>query len=379
MRFARVGALTLGLVGVVLILGFFLKGCFKSPVQLTSPEQPMFSHENGSIVVKENTPLQKRLEVAPVVVAPHVMGVQVPAQVMALPDHQVNVLAPVTGRILSVLVKLGQHVSKGQVLAIIAAGDLDQAWADDRRARAALDFAKRAYNRSRDVQGIGGNAVKDLESAHNDLLQAEAEAQRTSHRLQVLGSQSQYAARGQVPLVSPVDGVVSTTTMAPGQNITDATAVQMTLMDLSAVWVAAAVPENRVTALASATMVEATFPALPRQRCTGPIASRDPTLKADTRRLNVYVVCPNSEGVLRPGMYATATLDIPEDQVVLLPKSALLMNNDRTSVFIETAPRTFQRRDVAISYDDGDNVKVISGLKAGERIVTSGAILLNDD
>lgn len=219
----------------------------------------MFARQNGSLVLRDGSPLQKRLVVAPVSLSHDTAGVALPARVVALPDHQVNVLAPATGRIMSVAVQLGQHVSRGQVLATIAASDLDQAWADDRRARAALDFSKRAYDRARGVLAAGGNAVKDLESARNDLAQAEAEALRTHQRLQVLGARSDYAAQGQVPLVSPVDGVVSATNMAVGQNITDSTAIQMTLLDLSSVWVAAAVPESRMSDITGGATLDVTF------------------------------------------------------------------------------------------------------------------------
>ncbi|MBS1025307.1 efflux RND transporter periplasmic adaptor subunit [Gluconobacter cerinus] len=378
MRVARASALALGLLGLVFLV-LFLRTYFFAPPHAATPEQPMFARQNGSLVLRDGSPLQKRLVVAPVSLSHDTAGVALPAQVVALPDHQVNVLAPATGRIMSVAVQLGQHVSRGQVLATIAASDLDQAWADDRRARAALDFSKRAYDRARGVLAAGGNAVKDLESARNDLAQAEAEALRTHQRLQVLGARSDYAAQGQVPLVSPVDGVVSTTNMAVGQNITDSTAIQMTLLDLSSVWVAAAVPESRMSDITSGATLDVTFPALPGQTCSGPVATRDPALKPDTRRLNVYVVCPNTEGLLRPGMFASANLGVSENDVVRVPKSALLMNNDQVSVFVEVAPGTFRRREVTINYDEGDDVLVLSGLSAGERVVTSGAILLNDD
>ena len=378
MRVARASALALGLLGLVFLV-LFLRTYFFAPPHAAIPEQPMFARQNGSLVLRDGSPLQKRLVIAPVSLSHAMAGVTLPAQVVAIPDHQVNVLAPATGRIMSVAVQLGQHVSRGQVLATIAASDLDQAWADDRRARAALDFSKRAYDRARGVLAAGGNAVKDLESARNDLAQAEAEAQRTHQRLQVLGARSDYAAKGQVPLVSPVDGVVSAANMAVGQNITDSTAIQMTLLDLSSVWVAAAVPESRIADITAGATLDVTFPALPGQTCSGPVATLDPELKPDTRRLNVYVVCPNRNGQLRPGIFASANLSVSENDVVQVPKSALLMNNDQVSVFVETAPGTFRRREVTINYDEGDDVLVLSGLSAGERVVTSGAILLNDD
>ena len=379
MRVARVSALAVGLLILVLLFGFFLRTHLLAPSHEAAPDAPMLIRQNGNIVVRKDSPLQKRLVVTSVASANDTTAIVLPAQVVPIPDHQVNVLAPATGRIMSVAVQLGQHVSRGQVLATIAASDLDQAWADDRRARAALDFAKRAYDRARGVLAAGGNAVKDLESARNDLSQAEAESQRTHQRLQVLGARSDYAAQGQVPLVSPVDGVVATTTMAVGENITDSTAVQMTLLDLSSVWVAAAVPEDRTDDLVGNVTLDVTFPAIPGRHCSGPMVTVDPALKPDTRRVNAYVVCPNADGTLRPGLFASAKLGIPAGASVLVPKSALLMNNDQVSVFIETSPRVFQRRDVTITYDEGDDVRVLSGLSAGERVVTSGAILLNDD
>ena len=378
MRVARVSALAVGLLILVLLV-FFLKTHLSAPSHIAASDASMLTRQNGHIVVRDGSPLQKRLVITAVASSRNVAPIMLPAQVMAIPDHQVNVLAPATGRIMSVSVQLGQHVSRGQVLATIAASDLDQAWADDRRARAALDFAHRAYDRARGVLAAGGNAVKDLESARNDLAQAEAEAQRTHQRLQVLGAQSDYAAQGQVPLASPIDGVVSMTSMAVGQNITDATAVQMTLLDLSSVWVAAAVPEDRADDLMGSVNLDVTFPSQPGRHCSGPMATRDPVFKSETRRVNAYVVCLNPDGTLRPGMFASARLNVPSEESILVPKSALLMNNDQVSVFIETSPQVFQRRDVVITYDEGDDVRVLSGLSAGERVVTSGAILLNDD
>jgi cobalt-zinc-cadmium efflux system membrane fusion protein len=63
---------------------------------------------------------------------------------------------------------------------------------------------------------------------------------------------------------------------------------------------------------------------------------------------------------------------------VVLPSSALLMNNDRTSVFVATAPWTFERRDVDTRLEDGSLVVIRSGVQAGDSVVVKGGILLND-
>jgi len=61
-----------------------------------------------------------------------------------------------------------------------------------------------------------------------------------------------------------------------------------------------------------------------------------------------------------------------------VPASALQMNNDSTSVWVEIAPWTFARRRVELGDEDGANVQISAGLKAGERLVTRGGVLLND-
>jgi cobalt-zinc-cadmium efflux system membrane fusion protein len=77
-------------------------------------------------------------------------------------------------------------------------------------------------------------------------------------------------------------------------------------------------------------------------------------------------------------MFATATLFGPAQTRVVLPTSALLMNNDRTSVFVATAPWTFERRTVEPQLEDGASVAIRSGIQAGDQVVVKGGILLND-
>jgi cobalt-zinc-cadmium efflux system membrane fusion protein len=77
-------------------------------------------------------------------------------------------------------------------------------------------------------------------------------------------------------------------------------------------------------------------------------------------------------------MFATVTLTGPAQSEVVLPSSALLMNNDRTSVFVATAPWTFERRNVETRLEEGSSVVIRSGVRAGDEVVAKGGILLND-
>jgi cobalt-zinc-cadmium efflux system membrane fusion protein len=77
-------------------------------------------------------------------------------------------------------------------------------------------------------------------------------------------------------------------------------------------------------------------------------------------------------------MFATVTLLGPRQMRVVLPTSALLMNNDRTSVFVATAPWTFERRTVDVQLEEGPTVAIRSGVQPGDQVVVKGGILLND-
>ena len=77
-------------------------------------------------------------------------------------------------------------------------------------------------------------------------------------------------------------------------------------------------------------------------------------------------------------MFATVNLFLPQPSEIIIPVTAVLMNNDTTSVYIETAPWIFERREVKLGLEDGDNIRVLSGLKLGERVVTAGGIFVND-
>jgi len=101
-------------------------------------------------------------------------------------------------------------------------------------------------------------------------------------------------------------------------------------------------------------------------------------LEADSRRDKLRIAFANPEHALKPNMFATVTLRRPAQSRVVLPASALLMNNDRTTVFVAIEPWTFERRNVEPQLEEGTRVAIGSGVQPGEQVVVKGGILLND-
>jgi cobalt-zinc-cadmium efflux system membrane fusion protein len=301
----------------------------------------------------------------------------IPGVVEADPTATVNILPPLTGRLTELKVKLGDVVKVGQVVAVISSPDLAQAWADFDRAHDALELARRAQERGAGVNAAGANAAKDLELINSNYNQALAESNRSEQRLKALGVNQQDKSR-LLQIAAPVAGSITALNNGTGSYLNDPTAAIMTISNLEQVWVTANVPENLVAALHQGQQASITLDAYPGQLWQGKVSSVSALLEADTRRNKARIRFKNTDGRLKPNMYANVKLDIPQNGKLMVPTSALLMNNDSITVFVEVAPWTFTRRTVTIGSEDGDQVSVSSGLAAGERVIIRGGVLIND-
>jgi len=322
--------------------------------------------------------LRKRLTVVAVSQADSAHTVELPAQVEADPARTINVLPPLTGKIAELKVGLGDRVKKGQVLLMIASGDFAQAASDQQKAHDALQLASKALERQRGVQQAGAGAQKDLEQAESSYQQALFEFNRADVRLKALGAAGTDLSGRRLTVLAPTSGSITALSVGVGQTVNDATASMMTISNLDNVWVTANVPENQLALVTKGQAVSLALNAFPGQKFEGKVAFISDILQADTRRSLVRIVLANRAGLFKPNMYATAGFAVPQSGAISVPTSALLMNNDDTTVFVEVAPWTFARRKVETGYEDNGQARIVHGLKTGERVVSAGGVLLND-
>lgn len=346
------------------------------------PPSPMLVRQGHRLFVPEGSPLRARLAVAATDAQGAAHELVLPAMVEADPARTANILPPLTGRLVDLRVRLGDVVKRGQLLASLSAPDLAQAVSDAQKARDALDLAQRALTRARGVNEAGSNATKDVEAAESAVAQQAAELRRSESRLRSLGASASASTRanatGTLPITSPTSGAVTALNVAPGAVLNDATAALMTVTDLDQVWVTVNVPEHLVGTVRAGQEAVVTLAAYPGRTWVGRIGFVGAMLDADTRRAKARIAFANADGLLKPNMYASARIALPESAEPQVPSSALLMNNDAVSVFVEVAPWTFERHPVETGREDGEQVRVRSGLAAGERVVVRGGVLLND-
>lgn len=371
------GGILLGLLLVTVLLthGFGLFGAGK-PAD-TGPA--MMVRQGNQIVIPESSPLRKRLTVTPAHAEAVSAKLVLPALVESDPARTAAVLTPLGGRVVEIKVALGDRVRQGQVLAVIDSPDLGQAFDDNDKAADAAQLTRKNLTRQEEQFKLGTASNRDLDQARSDNAQASSEYARTQARLKVLGVSAERQQHSTLLSVqAPVSGSVTTLTIARGNMINDPTQPIMTVADLSTVWVTALVPEKDVAAVAKDQDAEVSLSAYPGRVLHGKVLFISDIIEPDSRRDKLRIAFPNADVSLKPNMFATVTLVGPKETRVILPTSALLMNNDRTSVFVATAPWTFERRTVEARLEEGPTVTLGSGVKDGEEVVVKGGILLND-
>jgi len=349
------------------------------PAPTAAPVEPMLVRKGESLFVPESSPLRARLLVAAVAQQSGAAQITLPATVEADPTNVVNVLPPLTGKLVTLQVRLGDSVKRGQVLATVSSADFAQAVSDARKARDAMALSQTALTRARGVNEAGSNATKDVEAAESAMAQQAAELQRSETRLRGLGTvDAASMAAGLLTVTSPISGTVTALNVAAGAVLNDATASLMTVTNLDRLWVTVNVPEDLLGAVMAGQQTDVVLAAYPDQTLHGNVAFVSAALDADTRRAKARIAFANPQGQLKPNMYATARIALASSPQPQVPSAALLMNNDSVSVFVESAPWTFTRRVVELGRENADQVRVRKGLTAGERVVVRGGVLLND-
>ncbi len=367
-------------LGLLFVAAMFTRGFGLFGGAGHGAEPPALMIRQGDkIFVPEGSALRNDLTVMPAVSKP-VSGVMVlPAVVEADPARSAAVLTPLSGRLVTLKVGLGDRVSQGQLLAVIDSPDLGQAYDDDEKAADALKLTEKNLGRQEAQNKLGVASDRDLDQARSDHAQAAAEYARTQARLKMLGASLERQVKP--PLLTVVASMAGSITMlavAPGDMINDPTQPMMTIADLSTVWVTALAAEKDVAAVFKNQDADVNIAAYPDRVLRGRVAFVSDVMESDSRRNKVRIAFANRDYALKPNMFATVTLKGPERSQVVLPPSALLMNNDRTTVFVATAPWTFERRTVDPLLEDRPAVAIRSGVNAGEQVVVKGGILLND-
>lgn len=220
-----------------------------------------------------------------------------------------------------------------------------------------------------------------LKSSDRDLIDAARQ------RLVLLGMSSELIAqiessrelRTTVTIRSPLAGMIDTLEARAGMTVS-AGATLAKINGLATAWIEAAIPEAQGALAQLGKHVEARLTAYPGQRFNGQVIGVLPQANAETRTVRVRIELANSDGRLRPGMYAQARLAQGEQTPVLYVASeAVIRTGTRAIVIVAGEQGRFSPTEVQAGADVGGKTVIVKGLTEGQSVVASGQFLIDSE
>jgi len=178
-----------------------------------------------------------------------------------------------------------------------------------------------------------------------------------------------------LPVRSPASGYVIEKDVVEGAAV-EPGARLFRIAPLDRVWIEAAIQESELPLVAVGQSARVSLPSLPGVSLEGAVAYVYPTLEADTRTGRIRLVLPNPEGNLLPDMYANVELRVDRGEKLLVPASAVLYAGPRRIVFVDLGEGRLAPRPIEIGAGNGEVYEVLSGLEAGDTVVSSGNFLV---
>ncbi len=319
------------------------------------------------------------LRIQPVENIPEPVTAALPARIVYDEDHTARVGVPITGRVLQILAQPGQSVKRGDALLILDSPDYGNARADAAKAQAELAQKRLALNRAQLLHEGGVLARKDLEAAQADFAQAQAEAMRTQLRFHNLDSSGRTASDEHYVLRAPIAGVIAERAVNPGAEVRpDQSTNLFVITDPRQLWVMIDLPERDLGRVHAGQSVWLSVDAYPQIEFKAQVVSVGAVLDATSRRVPLRCRVANANVQLKPEMFAQASLLADSGRTVIrVPNSALVTSGLHYYAFTESSPGVLERREVTVSSQGHEHAIVVAGLAPGERIVTSGTLLLN--
>jgi cobalt-zinc-cadmium efflux system membrane fusion protein len=299
----------------------------------------------------------------------HVNGVIAPDV-----NRSVPVVSLGGGRVVEIKARLGDVVEKGQTLLLINSPDLAQAFSDYQKFKADEQLAAKQLARAQLLYDKGAIALQDLETAQDADAKARVDRQTAAQHVKVLGGNINNPSP-LLPVVAPISGTIV------DQQITGGTGVKsldnspnlFTIADLSTVWVLCDVYEDMLPRVHVGDTAEITLSGYPDRTFPGKVVNISEVLDPTTRSAKVRIELSNPQGIMRAGMFVTATFKGRQlIERVVVPATALVHLHDKDWVFVPAGDNKFKRLAVQLGPTNGDGtIQVVSGLQAQDKVVSN--------
>lgn len=282
--------------------------------------------------------------------------------------RQAKVTAWVAGRIDRLYVNtVGAYVSKGKPVAEVYSPDLVSA-----QQEYLLALRSREQFKNSTIQSIAQGGEGLVASARQRLKLMGVKDE------QIDGLEKAGQPNIRLPIYTPLSGIVIEKIALEGQYVNTGDPL-FNIADLSTVWVEVEVYENEFPFIKIGQAADIVSQSYPGKTFRGRVAFIYPFLDPKTRTVKARVEIPNPGLKLKPDMFVNATVKVPLGSSIVVPVTAVMDTGKRQVVWVEMKPGMFEPRDVKVGTRVGDNIQIQSGLKAGEKVASSGGYLIDSE
>ncbi len=304
-------------------------------------------------------------------------------------DMAAQVFPPYQGRIAKLYAQMGDNVRRGQPLFTIESPDLIQAESSLIAAAGVLELTTHALERARQLSAVQGMAEKDLQQAVSDQQTAEGTLKAARNAVAVFGKTNaeidhMVATRTIDPYLvvpSPVTGRITARSAAPGDFVQPGTLpAPYTAADISRIWMNASVTESDMPRVRKGQKIRVSLLAFPGRVFEGEVAMVGASVDPQLHRGMVRAEIDDPAHELLPGMFASFLIatGVPMNTVAV-PLDGVIREGDGTmTVWVATDRHHFMKRPVKIGLQHDGYDQILEGVRAGERVVTKGAIFLDN-
>ena len=292
-------------------------------------------------------------------------------------DKTVKVYPLVGGVVEQLSVELGDHVSKGQVLAVIRSGEIADLQNQSSTAGSDLDIARKNLQVAEDQFQDGLASERDVTLARQELRKAQSNVGKSQKQLSVYG----VSADGTYTLRAPISGFITEKNVTDHMQFNaDNVGNLFTVSNLDDVWILANVFESDISKVKQGYEAKVTTLSYPDKTFTGRIDKVFNVLDPDSKVMKVRVRLDNPGYLLKPEMYAQIKVENTEDRKMLaVPAQCVVFDKDRHFVLVFQDRHHVETREVQVAKTVGDTAYIAAGLHEGERIIAQNQLLVYDE
>ncbi|CAH0280405.1 efflux RND transporter periplasmic adaptor subunit [Chryseobacterium sp. Bi04] len=356
----------------ILLLAFIIS-CKDSKRE--NPQSQDLQLKGDHVIIPENNPVLKTIKTEVITEKQHSDGVVSAGTIQAIPNHYAEIASPFSGRITKSFIRLGQNVSAGSPLFEILSSDYFSVQKDYTDALNDVQLAEKNYRRQQDLVKHGVGIQKELDEAETDFKNKKTSLSNASSALKVYNSKGGGIGS---PLIvrAPINGEIISNKIVNGQYLKSDADPVIIIAELSKVWISGDVKEKDIRFVNNGDHVSVKISAYPDRNITGKVYHINEIVDENTRSIKVLIECDNPDRKLKPGMYATVNFSTTPEKTVMIPVTALMQQDNTQYVWTKTGKNQFTKRSVTTGETDQKSVRIISGLKSGETIMTEGGIYM---